>query len=270
MAGAIAASGKKGTDVSVSVGFKTPEAKIDRILRDLQEHPTIMRKAMTFALDDTAEIMKQKQVEEMKRVFDNPRPYTLNALFVRKARGDNSLSAGIAFREFGVKGTPAYKYLMPNIVGGARRQKRHERALQATGVLPAGSWTAQGSRYPRDSNGDITGGAYTRMLAELDSLPEMTGGRKQFQKKRKDESKRFRVFFFKGASFPSGIVEDRGGETIVMLKFIRSPNYKVRYDFYGLANRTALEQFPIQLERQWLKWSPLGGYSSRGAFLMAA
>lgn len=256
--------------MAVSASFKTPEAKIERILRDLQEHPSIMRKVLTFALDDCAEIMKQRQVEEMKRVFDNPRPYTLNALWVRKARGEQSLSAGIAFREFGVKGTPAYKYLMPHIVGGPRRQKRHERALQATGILPAGSFTAQGSRYPKDSYGDITGGAYTRMLAELDSLPEMTGGRKQFQKKRKDESKRFRVFFFKGASFPSGIIEDRGGEGTIMLKFIKAPNYKIRYDFYGLAERTALEQFPIQLERQWLKWSPLGGYSTRGAFMMAA
>lgn len=270
MAEAIAASGKKGTDVTFKLGFKMPETKMDRILRDLQEHPAIMRKAMTFALDDTAEIMKQKQVEEMKRVFDNPRPYTLNALFVRKARGDNSLSAGIAFREFGVKGTPAYKYLFPNIIGGPRRQKRSERALSGTGVLPNDSWTVQGTRYPRDGYGDITGGAYTRMLAELDSLPEMTGGRKQFQKKRKDESKRFRVFFFKGASFPSGIIEDRGGESIIMLKFVRKPNYKPIYNFYGLAFTTARREFPIQLERQWLKWSPLGGYSSRGAFLMAA
>lgn len=257
----------------VSASFKTPEAKIESILRDLQEHPTIMRKAMAFALEDTAQIMKERQIEEMKRVFDNPRPYTLNALFVRKPRGDTmeqQLKAGIAFREFGVKGTPAYKYLMPHIVGGPRRIKRHERALQATGVLPAGSWTVQGNRYPKDQYGDINGGAYTRMLAELDSLPNTPGGKAQFQKKRKDVTKRFRVFFFKGASFPSGIVEDRGGDTMVMLKFTRAPNYTIRYDFYGLAERTAREQFPIQLERQWLKWQPLGGYSTQGAFMIAA
>ena len=269
MAGVIAANGKKGTDVSVSVGFKTPEAKIDRILRDLQEHPTLMRKAMTFALDDTAEIMKQKQVEEMKRVFDNPRPYTLNALFVRKARGDNSLSAGIAFREFGVKGTPAYKYLMPHINGTGRNMKRHEKALQGLGVLGT-SHTAPAKGYPKDAYGDINGGAYTRMLAELNILPEMLRGKGQFKKKRRDESKQFRVFFFKGGTKPAGIVEGSGDSARTMLRFIEPVTYKVRYDFYGLAKRTALEQFPIQLERQWLKWQPLGGYSSNGAFLMAA
>lgn len=258
--------------MAVSASFKTPEAKIESILRDLQEHPTIMRKAMAFALEDTAQIMKERQIEEMKRVFDNPRPYTLNSLFVRKPRGDTmeqQLKAGIAFREFGVKGTPAYKYLMPHIKGTKRNPKRHEKALMGKGVLE-GSHTAPAKGYPKDAYGDITGGAYTRMLAELDILPEMLRGKGQFKKKRRDQSVRFRVFFFKGASFPSGIVEGSGDSARTMLRFIEPVTYKVRYDFYGLAKRTALEQFPIQLERQWLKWSPLGGYSTQGAFMMAA
>ncbi len=254
----------------VSVGFDTPQAKIEKIMGMLKAHPDLMRRAITFALDDTAQKMKEAQVEEMRKVFDNPRPYTLNALFVKKARGDNSLMAGIAFREFGVQGTPAYKYLMPNIVGGPRRDKRSERALRATGVLPAGSWTAQGSNYPRDQYGDITGGAYTRMLAELDSLPAAAGGRQSFQKKRKDESKRFFVFTVDGNAFPAGIAERRGGEITIMLRFIRQPNYTPRYDFYGLAERVGVSEFPRQLERQWLKWQPLGGYSNSRGFLMAA
>lgn len=255
--------------MAVSASFKTPEAKIESILRDLQEHPTIMRKAMAFALDDTAQIMKERQIEEMKRVFDNPRPYTLNALFVRKARGDASLSAGIAFREFGVKGTPAYKYLMPHIEGTKRNPKRHEKALMGKGVLD-GSHTAPARGYPKDAYGDITGGAYTRMLAELDILPEMLRGKGQFKKKRRDESVRFRVFFFKGGTKPAGIVEGSGDSARTMLRFIEPVTYKVRYDFYGLAERAAREQFPIQLERQWLKWQPLGGYRTQGAFMMAA
>lgn len=254
----------------VSIGLDAPTQKIDRIMAMLKEHPSLMKKAITFALDDTAEIMKQAQVAEMKKVFDNPRPYTLNAIFVKKARGEGSLTAGIAFREFGVKGTPAYKYLMPNIIGGPRRKKRSENALSATGVLPAGSWVVQGANYPRDNYGDITGGAYTRMLAELDSLPAASGGKKQFQKKRKEKSGQFFVFTPPGGSFPSGIAERKGGDITIMLKFVRQPNYTSRYDFYGISERTALLEFPRQLERQWLKWQPLGGYSNSTGFLMAA
>lgn len=256
--------------MTVSASFNTPEAKIERIMAMLREHPNMMKKAITFALDDTAQKMKEAQVEEMKRVFNNPRPYTLNAIFVKKARGEGSLNAGIAFKEFGVKGTPAYKYLMPNIIGGPRRKKRSENALEATGMLPAGSWTAMGKNYPRDGYGDISGGVYTRMLAELDSLPAAAGGKKQFQNKRKDTSKQFFIFTAPGNAFPSGIAERRGDDVTIMLKFIRAPSYTPRYDFYGLAERVARAEFPRQLERQWLKWQPLTGYSNSSGFLMAA
>ena len=254
----------------VSIGLDAPTAKIDRIMAMLKEHPSLMKKAITFALDDTAEIMKQAQVAEMKNVFDNPRPYTLNAIFVKKARGEGSLAAGIAFREFGVKGTPAYKYLTPQIYGGPRRMKRHERALDAKGLLPDGSQTAQGRNYPKDQYGDITGGAYTRMLAELDALPEMPGGRKQFQKKRKARSGNFFMFTPKGGTKPAGIAERNGDTITIMLRFITPHNYSPRYDFEGVAKRTALLEFPRQLERQWLKWQPLGGYSNSTGFMMAA
>ncbi len=254
----------------VAVTFDAPTQKIERIMKMLQEHPFIMKKAITFALDDTAEKMKQAQVEEMKKVFDNPRPYTLNAVFVKKARGEGSLSAGIAFREFGVKGTPAYKYLTPQIYGGPRRMKRHERALDAKGLLPDGSQTAQGRNYPKDQYGDITGGAYTRMLAELDALPEMPGGRKSFQKKRQARSGNFFIFTPKGASQPAGIAERRGDNITIMLRFIAPHTYKPIYDFDGVARQTALLEFPRQLERQWLKWQPLGGYGNSSGFLMAA
>lgn len=258
--------------MTVAVSFDAPTQKIERILAMLKEHPTLMRKAITFALDDTAEKMKQAQVEEMKRVFDNPRPYTLNAVFVKKARGDEEqqLKAGIAFREFGVKGTPAWKYLGPQIDGGPRRNKRHENALQTGGVLTDGSQTAQGRRYPKDQYGDITGGAYTRMLAELDSLPETPGGRKSFQKKRQARSGNYFLFTPKNASKPVGIAERNGDNITIMLRFIAPPNYKPRYDFRGVAQQTALLEFPRQLERQWLKWQPLGGYANSSGFMMAA
>ena len=71
----------------VAVGLKTPDEKLRRILSDLQEHPAIMRKAITFALDDTAEGLRKEQVMEMQVVFDRPRLYTLNALYAVKARG---------------------------------------------------------------------------------------------------------------------------------------------------------------------------------------
>lgn len=255
----------------VTVGLKTPDDKLRRILSDLQEHPAIMRKAITFALDDTAEGLRKEQVMEMQVVFDRPRLYTLNALYAVKARGqvnaDGVTTAGLAWKEFGGS-IPAYKYLYPHVYGGPRRLKRHEKALQGRGILQADQMTAPGRNYPKDDSGDILGGVYTRMLSELDALPNVPGGKKAQQKKRAAAS-RFFVYTPKGASYPVGIAEPNGDGIRVMLRFIQPPTYKKIYDYIGISDNYVRVNFPKQLERQWVKWSPLGGYG-KNPFQLAA
>jgi hypothetical protein len=247
--------------------MKAPTDKLNRIFRDLEQHPSIMRKAITFALDDTAEGLRQAEVMEMEVVFKSPRKYTLGSLYAVKARGDNSLKAGLAWKEFGGS-IPAYKYIAPNVFGGGRRMKRHELALQGKGILPEGSMTAQGRSYPKDDSGDITGGQYTRMLAELDALPNTPGGQKSKTKKRAD-SMRFFVYKPKGAQFPVGIAEPNGDGIRIMLRFIQPPTYKPIFDYYGVADDYVRINFPKQLERQWLKWQPLAGFN-KSPFRLAA
>lgn len=248
-----------------------PEAKLNRLIKDLEQHPSIMRKAIAFALDDTAEGLRQEEVMEMEYVFQSPRSYTLNALYAVKARGqisgDGFSTAGLAWKEFGGS-IPAYKYIYPNVFGGPRRMKRHEKALEGRGILKDGSMTAQGRRYPKDESGDITGGQYTRMLAELDALPGTPGGKKPQQKKRQSAS-RFFLYTPKGAQFPVGIAEPNGNGIRIMLRFIKPPSYKKIFDYYGVADAYVKINFPKQLERQWMKWQPLGGYG-KNPFALAA
>lgn len=253
--------------MSISVSMTAPTDKLNRLIKDLEQHPSIMRKAIAFALDDTAAGLRQEEVMEMEYVFQSPRSYTLNALYAVKARGDNSLKAGLAWKEFGGS-IPAYKYIAPNVFGGPRRMKRHELALQGRGVLPAGSMTAQGRNFPKDESGDITGGQYTRMLAELDALPGTPGGQKSKQKKRSPDQ-RFFVYKPKGAQFPVGIAEPNGDGIRLMLRFIKPPSYKKIFDYYGVADTYVKINFPKQLERQWMKWQPLGGYG-KNPFALAA
>lgn len=246
--------------MTVTTRFVTPEAKIAKLLGDLQQHPAIMRKAIAFALDDTAEGLRQAEVMEMEVVFNNPRKYTLNAIYTVKARGDNSLKAGVAWREFGGS-IPAYKYLTPQIFGGPRGDKRHEVSLRGKGILPAGSQTAQGRNYPKDGTGDITGGQYTRMLAELGALEGTPRGAKSRPRKNGDA---FFVLHGKDTKYPIGIAERKGGNVTVMLRFIKAPTYQKRFDYYGVADEYVRVNFPRNLTRQFNKWMPLQGYSGGG------
>lgn len=232
----------------------------DSVIASLEAKGRRLSDLVRFAVNDTVNDMVVGQRVEMRRVFDNPRPYTLNALYPKYAgKRGNILEAGIAFREFGVKGTPAYKYLTPHIKGGTRRVKRSEVALRnIVGILGADTYTVQGRNYEKDQYGDIPGGQYTRMLAELGVLGVGLGGSKAQRGPRRKGDKKFDLMYRKGGR-PFAIAEFRGGTPVIMLVFTGQPNYQKRYDFYGVARRQVQESLPKHFNRIFSRMMGGGG-----------
>jgi hypothetical protein len=232
----------------------------DQLLVALEAKGRRMADVLKFAINDTVDDMVKGQRIEMRRVFDNPRPYTLNALFGKYIKkGSGILNAGIAFREFGgVKGTPAYKYLMPNIKGGPRNAKRSEKALRQLGLLDSGTFTVQGREYEKDQYGDIPGGQYTRMLAELGASGLGLQGAKSQRNPRTKGNKKFGLMYRQDGR-PFAIAEYRGGQPVIMLVFTAMPSYQPRYDFYGLASRQVKYSLPKHFNRVFSRMMGGGG-----------
>lgn len=231
----------------------------DSVIAALEEKGRRMSDLLRFAVNDTVDDMVVSQRVEMRKVFDNPRPYTLNALYPRYAgKRGNILQAGIAFREFGVKGTPAYKYLTPHINGGKRRMKRSEKALQGLGILGDKYQTVQGDNFERDQYGDIPGGQYTRMLAELGASGIGLQGAKSQRNPRKKGDKRFFVMRRQNGR-PFAIAEKRGDLNVIMLVFTGMRTYKPRYDFYGVARRQVHASLPKHFNRIFSRMMGGGG-----------
>lgn len=220
-------------------------SNVGELSRKMLMAPEKLSRVAKFAITDTAQDMYISTRVEMVKVFDNPRPYTKNALFIKSVKRFGLEGAGIAFREFGVKGTPAYKYLMPNIKGGPRRSKRHENALRGIGVLGAGDFTVMGKNYPRDAYGDIAGGRYTKMLNALQQ-----GGMTQADRKKgRGRPKKANYFVVKRGQQPIGIAEREGNKVTMMLVFIRNPQYKPIFRFYEVAEDSAKRNLPAHFSR---------------------
>jgi hypothetical protein len=233
----------------------------DSVIASLEAKGRRLSDVLRFAINDTVDDMVVSQRVEMRKVFDNPRPYTLNALYPKYAgKRGGILQAGIAFREFGVKGTPAYKYLTPHIKGGPRRMKRSEKALQNLGYLGSAYQTTQGRNYERDQYGDIPGGQYTRMLAELGVQGIGLGGAKSQRNPRTKGDKKFGVMYRKDGR-PFAIAEFRAGTPVIMLVFTGMANYKKRYDFYGVAQRQVQASLPKHFNRIFTRVMGGGGAS---------
>jgi len=219
----------------------------------MQQAQTDHKLATAKALTYTAERVRNAERAEMQRVFDNPTPFTMRSLFLKGATPAR-LEARVWFKH---TNGPQH-YLMPQVEGGTRPLKQFEKHLRSAGYLPEGMFAVPGSRAQLDGYGNFKNSELIRVLSALRALPQQgyLANRTAASEARRLKSKRPRalVNYFvgkPGKSSPLGIWErvpgSRGLRPILI--FVRQPQYKKRFDFYGIAKTVAEQEFPIQFKR---------------------
>lgn len=218
---------------------------------------TMIPYAASTALTRVAQHAAQKELpDEMRKVFDSPTAYTLNALRVVPASKD-SLSARVAVKDL-AGGVPQEKYLLPEVEGGPRRDKRMEVALRYAGVLRAGQFAVPGSGIDLDANGNVSGAQVRSILRALKTSKATAGASRSKRKGRRQAND---IFFGKpnGGSRPEGIWRRDSHRLRPLFVFIsRPPAYHQRLDFTGTVAAVALQRFRPEFERA------VNGLKSRG------
>ena len=215
--------------------------------------------ATALALTRTAQDVKQAEYAEMQKVFDRPTPYTLQSLYLKPATKQN-LESMVYFKDFAGKGTPAKKFLPPEIHGGERRLKRFESALKRIGILPDGRYVTPGSACPLDAYGNIPGSfivqilSYFRAFGEQGYRANITPKKKQKLKAGTKRNRGYEYFVSYGKGtwsgrqhLPPGIYKRTGfawGSSVKpIFMFVRKPAYKPRFRFYELAKEITNKKF---------------------------
>lgn len=212
----------------------------------------------------TAVNMTMKQVkadirDEMTKVFDKPVPFTLNSLQTYPFATKQAPTAVLRFRDFAGKGTPAKKYLQPEIYGGGRGYKSFEKALSNAGLLPQGMFAVPAEPggpankgAPLDQFGNIRGAYLNRMLSYLRANRDATQNRNRDRKGKRGASRSglqwYAVTDEKG-KLPLGIYERQAGVMHMVIKFVRAPSYKVKLDFHAVAQRSAEKHIPDNVKK---------------------
>jgi hypothetical protein len=230
------------------------------VLKKLSDVPKRVRLATVLGINWTAKQAHDDVVKAMPSIFDRPTPYTMRGFYVWRA-DKNNLQAKLEARTFAGKGTPAYKYLSPEVYGGGRGLKGHERALRAAGILPGGMFTVPASGAPRDSYGNLPGSEYVRILSELRAFGEQgyTANITARSAARKKKAGRFRAYFaitpaqlghggLRGAQSP-GVYRrtERGIKPILI--FVRRPSYRKRFPFHEIAKRSVDANYEANFNR---------------------
>jgi hypothetical protein len=212
------------------------------------------------ALTRTAVQVRAAVQSEAQRVFDRPTPYTIRQLRYVPATADRPVAAVgfnvaaiqdvfgrvLRYQDLGPGSTPAGKYLQAQIEGGPRKHKRLEVALQAAGALPSGYMVTPGQGARMDAYGNVSRGQIIQVLSQL-RLQLVAGtnrsmsadARRQIAAQRKAGG-RFFVAPVGGKLQPGIYQRELIGRNITpVFIFVKSASYRKRYDFYGVAQRTA-------------------------------
>jgi hypothetical protein len=191
--------------------------------------------AIANALTQTAKGLVKEEQKEMRRDFHRPTKWTLNSSFYLPAsKKDKVPTATFGLRQFATKSVPADRYLNPNIFGGRRNEKSSEKRLRQSGILPSGYLTAPGRDARVLQNGNMARGEITKLLAAVGSLG---GDSSTSSSRRRNKNVRGYYVAYKGGKAVGIRHRAKGSDSMKILNFIRSPNYKKRYDYYETANR---------------------------------
>jgi hypothetical protein len=233
----------------MQVDIRSNVREVSRWLDDAQKKQLPF--ATVYAMTLTARDVRTEEVNVMKRVFDRPTPYTLNALAVKSATR-KSLVASVEFKEFG--GTPAKRFLNPEVHGGPRSQRSSE--IQIAPLLKGYSYLVPARGIALDAYGNVTGGTMRKILSQLKvsrNADANASGSARSKSKRKSQaffvSKKGRIVFERTSS---GIKP--------VLVGVRSPNYSKRFPFYETAGKVVEEKFAINFEVAFQRSMATSGY----------
>ena len=136
------------------------EARVQIDTKSLeQDLDDVQRKQLPFAtslaINRTAQRVKAAEEAEVKRVFDRPTSRTTRGLFMQSGSKAKPEARVFLKDNQAGSGTPAAKFLLPQIEAGGRDQKRFEVALKAVGILKAGWYVVPGDHAEIDAYGNI-------------------------------------------------------------------------------------------------------------------
>lgn len=193
--------------------------------------------ATSLAINRCAEFARDALKANMSVVFDRPKPYTLNSLFVKKSNKID-LVAIVGHK----RGSPVNDYLQPEIEGGTRKLKRFE-------SIAGGEYLMPGAGMRLDRYGNVPRGTIQRIIegsrqgANSDILIIKPGSKSHLK-----PGVYQRITLKSKVSTRTGTAEaTRGGSRLKLLMlFVDSASYQQTYHLTDIVHRVVGSQFGSQ------------------------
>jgi hypothetical protein len=214
---------------------------VEKITRNLKQFRRQVPFATSKALNITALKARDALEKETRQVFSKPTRFTQKPVWIEFAK-KTRLRAAVTIKDV------QHKYLDAEIQGGGRRLKRFELHLYHAGLLPAGMYAVPAKGVRLNKFGNLTQGAITKMLSNLQSHPDPLLNTPKTYATGQTSNKRFFVARIKGAF---GVWQRVGKHRKrLYLLFVKQPRYTKRYQYRRLVRLTVKRHFADEFARQ--------------------
>lgn len=231
---------------------------IDQLSRSIErDMRKVVSRASVNAINHVANGVRADVRTAMKSAFDRPTTYTLNSLYVSPAKSEN-LTARVWFKDrySADPDQTGRHFLVPQIFGGQRVEKRFEWMLKRVGVLPKDMIAVPGNDAKRDANGNMSRGEIIQILSWARALQVVAGATQNMTnetfKKRLKGSRNKKGFKYvlvrekRGGLMPGIWRADYGGlgrSIRPVLMFVTPGKYKSRLKFFDIAESSISRRF---------------------------
>lgn len=234
------------------------------VIQSMQKAASQVPFATSVAINNTAEKARVAVVSEMRSVFNQPTPWVLNSLRVKRSTKSN-LNAELAFKDKN-SAESSKSMIAPHVYGGQRAYKAMEARLFSIGLLPAGYNAVPGAAASLDGNGNMSRGQVSQLLNVLGTYTE-AGYNKANAATRSRLAKgnvKKNVYGFayfvnpingngRNPKLKAGVYQrvttGFGSSLKPILIFVKRAAYKQRLDFFGIAKATIDKEFPSEFGR---------------------
>lgn len=212
--------------------------------------------AAATALTRSVKAGQKAVIDRMPAVFQNPTRYTLAATRIEPATKDK-LTARVAVKDQSANGTRPESYLLPEVEGGARSEKRFERALRYQGILSRGQQAMPGEGMDLDASGNVS----ARQVSQILSLLKKTRGGVGYKGQKKGRGKKLKNELFVGRPVngsginarprpgqPEGIYRREGRRLRKLFIFTKPGTYRERLNFEGIVAPVVQSRFKAEFE----------------------
>lgn len=241
------------------LAIKTDMSDLDRKFALLLEMPRTIEKAIVGAMTDTVKEVHAAQIQEMKLSLHMPTPWIQRGLKMslpygkdfmgKSARYGQTLANSGTFFEEGATGKSPNEVIRPHVQGGPRKLKASEYRIQSVS-RGAGPYTIMGRSYPKNMHGNIPASVYSRMVSDLGAVPTA------MPKAENNQARTAKFFLMKREDGQEFIAERIGKNELrtVLIFTNNAPNYKKRYDYYGVGREQVAYSLPRHFDRILLRY----------------